>query len=260
MKDVHQAAPRARDPASDPARLLEEFYRRFRRELTAYVTRLVLRPEVAQEIVQQSMVRWIEAGHHPADMDGARAWFFRVSTNLAIDYRRRHSTVSDRLLPEAKQRAAVDESFLDASRRLVGSPELKAIAREHLAVCFACTMRNLPDAQSAALLLVEVNDFSLERAAEVLDVNTVQVKNALQSARRTLREKYGATCRLVSKQGVCHQCVELGAFFNGVEEDPLVGSDRDLEARLRVLRDFKEAELGPWHQLMMRLVDEMLSD
>ena len=63
---------------------------------------------------------------------------------------------------------------------------------------------------------------------------------------------------LVTKQGVCHQCVELDGFFNARSRDPLDGTDRTLEARLGILRETREAALGPWHRRMLRLVDEVL--
>jgi DNA-directed RNA polymerase specialized sigma24 family protein len=124
------------------ARLLEEFYRCFRRELTTEVTRLVLRPEVAQEIFQQATVTWIETPNYPTDMDGTRAWFFRVSTNLMTDYRRRHTTVSENILAEARLRAGQNDSFMDESRRMIGTPEMEAIARPSSSPgCQPCGMR-----------------------------------------------------------------------------------------------------------------------
>lgn len=235
-------------------------YKNVRKELITYVTRLVIRKEVAEELVQEATARWMSAPHVPSDLDGARAWLFRVCTNLAIDYRRRHSTWRESILLDAKELAIRDDDFVRETRRMVGSPEMKAIAKEHLAVCFACTLRNFPEKQGAALLLTEVNGFSLNETADILESSSGQIKHALQSARASLRHKYGETCRLVGKQGVCYQCVELASHFNGVGEDPLDASARDIDARLDVLREQKETTLGPWHQLMMRLVDQLLED
>jgi RNA polymerase sigma-70 factor (ECF subfamily) len=142
---------------------------------------------------------------------------------------------------------------------MCGSPELAAIAREHLAVCFACTLRNLPPQQAAALLLKEVYGFSTAEVADAVDATPTQVKNGLQNARKTMEARYAHTCALVTKNGVCHQCVELDDFFNGQRRDPLAATRRDLDARLAVLRETRQAALGPWHKRMLRLVDEVLS-
>jgi RNA polymerase sigma-70 factor, ECF subfamily len=240
--------------------LLADVYKHIQRELAAYVTRLVVRQDVAEEIVQEAAARWIAAAHVPADLDGARAWLFRVSTHLAIDHRRKHSTWRENMLVDAKDLAMRNEAFVHESRRMAGSPELKAIAKEHLAVCFACTLRNFRLEQAAALLLTEVNGFTLKETAAILGLGNGQVKNALQLARAALREKYGSTCQLIGKQGLCYQCVELAEFFNGRDDDPLEGTARDIDARLDVLREQKDTVLGPWHQLMMRLVDDLLQD
>lgn len=48
------------------------------------------------------------------------------------------------MLVDARDRAIADAGFVAESQQMRGSPELTAIAREHLAVCFVCTLRNLP--------------------------------------------------------------------------------------------------------------------
>jgi RNA polymerase sigma-70 factor (ECF subfamily) len=222
----------------------------------------VLRPDIADELVQQAAVKLIEAGQGdqpvPEDAGGIRAWLFHVGTNLAIDHLRRHSTWREDIMLEAREVAERSDSFLAESNLLRGSAETSAIAREHLVVCFSCTLRNLPPQQAAALLLVEVYGFTVDESAQILEASFGQTKNWIQGARQHLQHKYAGTCALVAKQGVCHQCVELGQFFHGERQDPLDGSKRDIDARLAILRDRREAPLGPWHQLMMRLVDDVL--
>jgi RNA polymerase sigma-70 factor (ECF subfamily) len=219
---------------------------------------MVVRPAVAEELVQQAALRLLEADAPPARPEETRAWLFRVATNLAIDHLRRHSTWRETILPETQVRARSDAAFAADSRLLRGSPEMRAIAREHLTVCFSCTLRNLPPEQAAALLLAEVNGFTVPEAAEILGVTFGRAKSWIQSARATLREKYDATCALITKQGVCYQCVELSRFFNSREENPLEGTPGDIDARLAILREHRDDTLGRWHRLMMRIVDDVL--
>jgi RNA polymerase sigma factor (sigma-70 family) len=131
-----------------------------------------------------------------------RAWQFRVVSNLAIDHLRRHSTWKELVLVDARERAAADSEFVTESQQMRGSPELAAIAREHLAVCFACMLHNVPPQQAAALLLREVYGFSTAETAESLEATVVQVKNWIQQARRTMEERHAHSCALVTKQGV----------------------------------------------------------
>lgn len=235
-------------------------YEHVRAELTAFATRVTARPEIAAELAQEAALRLItRAAELPADPVQIRAWLFRVVSNLAVDYLRRHSTWRETVMVDVRARAESDSAFVRESASLRGSPELQSIAREHLAVCFSCTLRNVGAERSAALLLREVHGFSTEETAEMLDATPVQVKNWIQQARRHMQERYAETCALVNKRGACHQCTELDGFFNGGSRDPLDGSNHDVDARLRVLREDRTAALNCWHQRMLAFIDEALS-
>lgn len=171
--------------------------------------------------------------------------------HLGIDHLRRHSTWRESVLHEVRDRGEGSEAFLHMSRSLRGSPETKVIAREHLAVCFLCTARNLTPLESAALLLKEIYGFSLAEAAEMLEARPAQVKNWLQDARGAMEQRYAATCALVAQGGACHQCVELDGFFNGTRAGPLQGAARRLDDRLAVVRAGRDGELRPWHRAML---------
>ncbi len=229
-----------------------------RKALAGYLTRLVVREDIAEELVQQTAVRALEQASLPEDAAELRMWFFRVATNLALDHLRKHSTWREGVLGEARGMAQSDPGFVAESRLLTGSPEMKSIAKDHLAVCFACTLRNLRHDESAALLLKEVYGFTIDEVARVMGATFGQVKSWIQSARAQLKAKYDTSCALVAQNGVCFQCVELDRFFGAERGDPLAGTDRDVEARLAIVRERRDAPLGPWHRQMMRLVDELL--
>ena len=229
-----------------------------RKMLAGYLTRLVAREDIAEELVQQAAVRALEQESLPEDTAEMRLWFYRVATNLALDHLRKHSTWREGVLGETRGIAEADAGFVAESRLLAGSPEMKTIAKDHLAVCFACTLRNLRHEESAALLLKEVYDFTVDEVARVMDATFGQVKAWIQSARAQLKAKYDTSCALVAQEGVCFQCVELDKFFGADRGDPLGGTDRDVAARLVIVRERRDAPLGPWHRQMMRLVEELL--
>lgn len=229
-----------------------------RRALSGYLTQLVARADIAEELVQQTAVRALEQDRLPEDTAELRTWLFRVATNLAIDHLRKHSTWREGVLGDARGRAERDAAFVAESQLLAGSPEMKAIAKDHLAVCFACTLRNLRPEESAALLLKEVYDLTVEEVARVMDASFGQAKAWIQSARARLEAKYAESCALVTQQGACFQCVELDRFFKADQGDPLSGTDRRVGARLTVVRERREAPLGPWHRKMMQLVEDVL--
>jgi RNA polymerase sigma-70 factor, ECF subfamily len=242
------------------AAALATAYQVNKRALTTYLTRMVVREDIAEELAQQTAVRALEQPALPSAPDELRAWLFRVATNLAIDHLRRHGTWREEMLTDTRARAMASEGFVAASRLLVGNPETRSVAKEHLVVCFSCTLRNLEPQESAALLLKHVYDFSVEEVACIMDATFAQAKNWIQAARAKLRDRYASSCALVSQTGVCFQCVELDRFFGANAGDPLADTKRDVDARLAVLREQREQPLNAWHRGMMGLIAEILED
>jgi len=237
--------------------VLSRQYLSVRKELTSYLCRMVIRPQVAEELAQTAFLRGIEGGEDlPESDEGVRAWLFRVATNLALDELRRHSTWRETMMLDLRDAAEADRQLVDQSLAMAGTPETKAIAREHLVACLACTLRNLPERKAAALLLKEVHGFSVEEAAGMLDATPTQVKNWLQEARSYMSERYGQTCALISKQGVCHQCVELDGFFAAHQGSPLA-QESGIDARIRIASELRDRAWGGWHRRIFALIDDL---
>lgn len=236
---------------------LAQHFETARRELHAYLCRLVVRPQVAEDLVQTTFLRCLESENLPNSPAGQRAWFFKVATNLAFDELRRHANWRETMVADLRTTAETSPDVLARSAQLIGTPESKAIAREHLVACLACTLRNLSPHQAAALLLKEVHDFSLQDMADLLEVSTAQAKNWLQDARAYMRNRYEESCALIAKQGVCYQCVELAEYFQGDRTPPLPPDSDDIEARLNIAHASNRQPWGVWHSMILRLADEL---
>lgn len=241
----------------DTHKLADEF-EAIRRELTGYLCRLVIRPQVAEDLVQTTFLRSIEAIEGvPNKVGNSRAWFFRIATNLAFDELRRHATWRENMMPDLRELAEADSEFMVRSVAMIGTPETKTIAREHLAACFVCVLRNLPERKAAAFLLKEVHGFTLDEVAELLDASAGQAKNWLQEARAYMHARYSETCALIAKQGVCYQCVELDGFFKADNGNPLAGSASDIDARTQILIEMRDKKCDSWHRLLFELLDDL---
>lgn len=237
---------------------IADIFEAVRPELTAYLCRLVVRPHVAEELAQTAFVRIIESGGGSPDSNaGIRAWLFRVATNLAIDELRRHSTWRESTVADLRAAAETSPEFVARSEALVGTPETKTIAREHLAACFACVLRNLPERRAAALLLREVHGFTLNETAGMLEATEGQVKNWLKEARAHMHDRYRETCALIAKQGVCYQCVELDQYFAARQGSPLSAGDDHITARTEVLKELRTRPWGKWHTSLLSLLDDL---
>lgn len=241
--------------------LAAELLEPVRPELTAYLGRLVLRQPVAEELAQTALMRAWEHRHElPQELERARAWLFRVATNLAFDTLRRHSHQREHLMGDLRDLATASDAFKARSQAMSGTPETKAIAREHVAACLACVMKRLPERRAAALLLREVHGFSIDETADMLQATPAQVKNWLQEARADMAREFDSTCALVHKQGVCHQCHELDAFMAAGQGSPLPQAqdgDVGVDQRLALVRQQAAQGWGAWHRIMFELLDEM---
>jgi RNA polymerase sigma-70 factor (ECF subfamily) len=99
--------------------------------LRRYVTRLTYDPNLAQDVVQEALLR---AWKRPAILEqgdsSARAWLFTVARNLVIDEQRsarhRHELATDR--PPESSRADETDAALD---RWLVSDALRSLSPEH---------------------------------------------------------------------------------------------------------------------------------
>jgi len=66
-----------------------QFYERTSLPLLRYVTRAIGNAEIAEDIVQETYVRSLAAQGLPENDDEARAYIFRVASNLMVDHWRR---------------------------------------------------------------------------------------------------------------------------------------------------------------------------
>lgn len=231
-----------------------------RRELLSYLQRLTGRPAISEELLQETFLRGhVHRAELPTSHGEIRAWLFAVGSHLAIDSMRKHGNWRETAMDDFREAAESNSHFIQLSKEMIGTPETENIAKEHLAACFTCVLRSFPELKAAALLLKEVYGFSLDEVAGQLDATNGQVKNWLQEARNSMNERYGSSCALVTKHGVCHQCEELTIFFNQPSGDPLKGTARDFNSRIGILKEYRDEGLGRWHVMMFELLDHPVS-
>jgi RNA polymerase sigma-70 factor (ECF subfamily) len=74
------------------------FYHRTNRALWAYLVRISRRPDIADDLLQESYCRFLSATLPEMDAAQSRSYLFRIATNLLRD-RWRHREVPDELSP-----------------------------------------------------------------------------------------------------------------------------------------------------------------
>jgi RNA polymerase sigma-70 factor, ECF subfamily len=108
------------------------FYERSARPLWAYLARVSGDPALADDLLQESYIRFLAADAPRIDVDGevaARRYLFRIATNLLRDHWRRPKTTAIEDLPE-EHFSTPDDSAQADTRAVLGPALLQLKPRE----------------------------------------------------------------------------------------------------------------------------------
>ncbi|HZD17054.1 MAG TPA: RNA polymerase sigma factor [Actinomycetota bacterium] len=124
-------------------------------------------PEEAEELMQDAFLKLWERWGSIGGIADPVAWLFRVSLNGFRMRARRARTAARTLVPVASPR----DPFEDVDLR----EDLRRM------------LRSLPERQRAALVLIEIFDYSSEQAARILGIRPTTVRALASQARAALR-------------------------------------------------------------------------
>lgn len=155
----------------------------------AFARKRVGDPELAADLVQDSLLKALKSADKPGDGEGAVAWFYRILRHSIIDlYRRRD--VRDRAL-ERLQAELPEHPDADAERALCQ--------------CVKRLLPGLPEQYREVLQRIDLDGTPPKEAASALGLTFNNLNVRLHRARQRLREKVEATCHVCSKHG-CLDC------------------------------------------------------
>jgi RNA polymerase sigma-70 factor (ECF subfamily) len=110
------------------------------------------------------------------------AWLYRITTNVCreiLKKRRHRDSVTVPLDTEAGEAFEVPASDADAEQMLLAAQRCELIAR---------AIATLPYKERASILLRDVEDFSTEEVAEILQSSATTVRSQISSARKKIRD------------------------------------------------------------------------
>jgi len=166
---------------------LAELYRRWAARLLRYLERIVREPAVAEELLQDTFLRVLDARERYVPEARFSTWLYHIARNLACNElaraRLRHPHVSS----DANERC---EDGRPSLVLVAGGPRPDVDAdgrreRDRFARAFA----TLPERQQSALWLAVVEGHSYEEIAGVLGTSVQSVKNRVHRARATLVDR-----------------------------------------------------------------------
>ena len=162
--------------------LLEHLFRRQAGRMVAYFTRLFgpAHLDLAEETVQEAMLRALQTWPYQGVPENAEAWLFRVARNTAIDaIRRNRFLVGDAMLAGIAQ-----------SDRQSGDPLIEEQLRDdELRMICMCCHPEISREASVALSLKTVSGFGVREIARAFLADEATIAQRLVRAKRQIRER-----------------------------------------------------------------------
>ena len=160
-----------------------------------FLRRRVSDEAVAEDLLQQSMVRAVQSHHSIRRNESVVAWFYKILRHTLIDYYRSKGT-------EARR----NDAFLQALT-LSGDDQEPPLDEVKSTVC-ACLNRLLPTLRSNYAELIrriDLEEESPKLVAEDLKISHSNLTVRLHRARQALRASLEQSCGICSTHG-CLNC------------------------------------------------------
>lgn len=148
-----------------------------------YALRLTGRPELAEDLAQETWLRAWRSRQNLREVRATRVWLFRIATNLWTDQLRRGRFRTEPL-----------DTDPPCPRP---SPDLVNDDRENVRLALAA-MDQLPHRQRQVLYFITCENLAREEVAAILEISETAVNSNLSLARKEMRlrlkEVYEAVC------------------------------------------------------------------
>lgn len=160
-----------------------------RAKLLAFVRKKISDPELAEDVLQDSLLKAIRSAPELQDKERIIPWLYRIVNNAIIDTYR-HQEVETRYL-----------EIYGPREELVVEPEEEAT----LCACFRALLPSLPADYGEIIETLELNEGDPAAVADHLQITRNNLKVRRHRARQALRQRLEETCRVCAKHG-CLDC------------------------------------------------------
>jgi RNA polymerase sigma-70 factor, ECF subfamily len=167
----------------------DELFARYSRPLRIRVNKFVQNADAAEDLLQEVFVRvWTKASTWN-NTGPARAWLYRIASNLALNHLRAARRRSETSLNDAytDDDDAEEEVYRQFESDVPG-PETQ-YERTHVLNMVRELIQNLPDSKREVLQLVHSEDLSVNETAEALGIPDGTVKSRLHYGRRAIESR-----------------------------------------------------------------------
>ncbi len=181
----------ARDLLAGKEEAFDRFVETFRSKIFQYSYLMCGHREDAEEVSQETLLKVFESFDQLREPERVKAWVFRIAKNACLMKRRKS------VFAPAQELSI--EQFAPASDEVGGHRKLQIadwsdlpdtqVLRSELRKVLSRAIAGLPDIYRAVILLRDVEEFSTEETAGILDVSLEVVKTRLHRARLAVRQK-----------------------------------------------------------------------
>jgi RNA polymerase sigma-70 factor (ECF subfamily) len=158
--------------SSPESKILEQLFEQLRPKLHRYCARMTGSVIDGEDVVQQALVKALEALPRAGALANPEGWLFRIAHNAALDFLRRR----------ARHAAAFAD---DEDLEMIADPTDPG-RDAYATVASLRTFMRLPTVQRSAVILVDVLGYTLAELGEIAGGSIL--KSALQRGRARLRE------------------------------------------------------------------------
>jgi RNA polymerase sigma-70 factor (ECF subfamily) len=174
VNDSPANAPHADQPEGSEA--FARLFRELRPKLHRYCARMTGSVIDGEDILQEALLRAMEALPRAGPIARPEGWLFRIAHNAALDFLRRRA------------RRNVVQS--DEEAEMIADP-VSAVDDRQAAAASLRTFMRLPVAQRSSVILMDVLGYSLNEIGGVTGMTMPSVKASLHRGRMRLRELAG---------------------------------------------------------------------
>lgn len=164
------------------------------RRMYAVALRMCGNAEDAQDCLQEAMLRVYRAISGFKGQSSFSTWLYRITMNTCLDELRKRKN-----RPSTSLDGLVDAGWspVDAGE----TPERHALRRE-VRQTLQAMISELPEDMRAAVVLRDIQGYSYDEIAEMLDTNVGTIKSRISRGRERLREKISGKSELFDRYGV----------------------------------------------------------
>jgi RNA polymerase sigma-70 factor (ECF subfamily) len=158
---------------------LERFVEHFRSKVFHYSWLMCGRPEDAEEVAQETLLKVFQSFDQLREPEHVRAWVFRIAKNACLMQRRKSVFAPG-------QELRVDELPASADAAALPDDELQ---RSEIRAVLHQVISELPAPYRCVVLLRDIEQLSTDETAQILDLTADVVKTRLHRARAAMRQK-----------------------------------------------------------------------